>query len=71
MNSTQSKLHVGWTAGGGVEYAINDRWSFATEYLYVDLGYKNYVVNFSGGEVMNVSLGQKFNSVRAVLNYRI
>ena len=29
---------VGWTAGGGIEAKINDRWSSKLEYLYVDLG---------------------------------
>ena len=29
--------NLGWTAGGGVEYAV-DRWVLGAEYLYVDLG---------------------------------
>lgn len=29
---------VGWTAGGGVEYAFSDQWSVKVEYLHVDLG---------------------------------
>lgn len=29
---------VGWTVGGGVEYAIDDTWSAKIEYLYVNLG---------------------------------
>lgn len=29
---------VGWTVGGGVEYALNRNWSVKGEYLYVDLG---------------------------------
>jgi outer membrane immunogenic protein len=28
----------GWTAGGGVEYALGERWSAKIEYLYYDLG---------------------------------
>lgn len=30
--------HVGWTAGFGVEYAVNDRLSVRAEYSHVDLG---------------------------------
>ena len=30
--------NVGWTVGGGMEWAINDRWSAKAEYLYVNLG---------------------------------
>jgi outer membrane immunogenic protein len=33
-----SSLETGWTAGGGVEYAINDYLSVKGEYLYVDAG---------------------------------
>lgn len=29
---------VGWTVGGGIEWAIDDSWSVKAEYLYVDLG---------------------------------
>ena len=29
---------TGWTAGGGLEYAINRHWTIKVEYLYVDLG---------------------------------
>jgi len=33
-----SQWLIGWTVGGGFEYAIADRWSVKTEYLYYDLG---------------------------------
>jgi outer membrane immunogenic protein len=29
---------VGWTAGGGFEYALGRNWSVKVEYLYVNLG---------------------------------
>lgn len=29
---------VGWTAGGGVEYAVTDNWSIRAEYRYTDFG---------------------------------
>lgn len=51
---------VGWTLGGGVEYAFAPRWSAKLEYLYVDLGN----TGFSGG------LSTRFNEniIRAGLN---
>jgi outer membrane immunogenic protein len=33
-----SGTKTGWTAGGGVEYALGKRWSVKVEYLYYDLG---------------------------------
>jgi opacity protein-like surface antigen len=29
---------IGWTAGGGVEYALDSQWSIGGEFLYYDLG---------------------------------
>ena len=36
VNFTETNL--GWTAGGGLEYAIGHHWSVKAEYLYYDLG---------------------------------
>jgi outer membrane immunogenic protein len=36
------QVHVGWTAGGGLEWAMGGGWSLKTEYLYVDLGSADY-----------------------------
>jgi len=30
--------NVGWTAGGGIEHALTQRWSVNAEYKYIDLG---------------------------------
>ncbi|WP_026607186.1 outer membrane protein [Methylocapsa acidiphila] len=30
---------TGWTAGGGIEYAVNDNWSVRAEYRYTKFGY--------------------------------
>lgn len=38
-----SMTRLGWTAGGGVEWALTNNWSAKAEYLYVDLGSFNYV----------------------------
>lgn len=47
--ASSDKTHTGWTLGGGVEAALNDRWSLKAEYLYVDLGEEDYA--FSGTKV--------------------
>jgi outer membrane immunogenic protein len=33
---------VGWTVGGGVEYAWTNNWTIRGEYLYVNLGSRNF-----------------------------
>ncbi|MFT4090286.1 MAG: TonB-dependent receptor [Asticcacaulis sp.] len=33
----------GWTAGGGIERALGDHWSFRTEYRYTDFGKASFV----------------------------
>jgi outer membrane immunogenic protein len=35
---TTTDINGGWTAGGGVEWRIDPRWSVKAEYLHVDLG---------------------------------
>jgi opacity protein-like surface antigen len=35
----------GWTAGGGVEFAVSDRWSAKAEYMYYDLGKDRFEVS--------------------------
>jgi outer membrane immunogenic protein len=38
----ESNLHLGWTAGGGLEVALMRNWSVKAEYLHIDLGPENY-----------------------------
>jgi outer membrane immunogenic protein len=35
---TNTRTQAGWTAGAGVEYAIDRNWTAKVEYLYVNLG---------------------------------
>jgi outer membrane immunogenic protein len=36
--ATATNTQVGWTAGGGIEWAFLDAWSAKVEYLYMDFG---------------------------------
>jgi len=38
VTNSGSDTRIGWTVGGGVEYALDPDWSIKAEYLYVDLG---------------------------------
>jgi len=64
------KTNAGWTAGGGLEFALSGPWTVKAEYLYVDLGKAGCSVacGFPVGANNNVSLTT--NVVRAGINYR-
>jgi outer membrane immunogenic protein len=40
-----SRTKVGWTAGGGAEWAFAQNWSAKVEYLYMDLGSESTIAN--------------------------
>jgi outer membrane immunogenic protein len=63
-----SNTNAGWTAGGGIEFALPGNWSAKAEYLYVDLGRFNCGVSCNGLPTDNVSMHD--NVVRAGVNYR-
>ena len=39
FTDSPSTTRVGWTVGGGVEYAVDNNWSIRAEYRYTDFGY--------------------------------
>jgi outer membrane immunogenic protein len=64
-----SNNQVGWTVGGGIEYAFVGNWSAKIEYLYVDLGKFNCGISCAvGATTNNVSFTE--NVVRAGFNYK-
>jgi outer membrane immunogenic protein len=74
-NGSGKEDHVGWTAGGGVEWMYSRNWSIKAEYLYIDLGTADYHLvgtTFVGTPHTTDSLlgNLKFNVVRVGLNYR-
>jgi opacity protein-like surface antigen len=56
---------TGWTAGAGVEYMFNPRWTMKIEYLYFDFGDNNF--NFSNSTNLDNSL--TVNTVKIGFNY--
>jgi outer membrane immunogenic protein len=64
-DSAQS--HVGWTIGGGLEYAFDPRWSFKVEYLYASFG-KN--TDRTGDGAVRRTFDANLNTVKAGVNYR-
>jgi outer membrane immunogenic protein len=63
---TETKTKVGYTLGGGVEYAFLGPWSAKLEYLYTDLGKSSCVTACA----IATDVTFKSNMVRAGFNYR-
>ena len=62
-----SDTRVGWTAGGGIEYAFLGNWTAKLEYLYVDLG--SFDTGFTAPFLTN-KVDLQMHVVRAGLNYK-
>jgi outer membrane immunogenic protein len=63
-----SRTNIGWTAGGGLEYAFFANWSAKLEYLYVDLG--KATCNGGCTAIPNTDVTFTTNIVRAGVNYK-
>jgi outer membrane immunogenic protein len=67
-NSSENSFAVGYTVGGGVEYAFSDRLSGLVEYRFTDLGNTDHTTTVSGIPFVFVHEND-FHAVRAGLNY--
>jgi outer membrane immunogenic protein len=66
---SSANMQNGWTAGGGLEYAINPWLSLKTEYLYVNLGSAN-LSGVEDGVPITVTEKTAFHTVKAGLNFK-
>ena len=60
---SESKTHLGWAVGAGMEVAIAGNWSAKAEYLYIDLSDRAYALT-------GVSNGLESSLLRMGVNYR-
>jgi outer membrane immunogenic protein len=73
-NNGTTSNNIGWTVGGGIQYALANTWagtwSIKFEYLYVDLGTFNCTIACSGvaGQTTNTTLDE--NIFRTGIDYR-
>jgi outer membrane immunogenic protein len=57
--------HVGWTAGVGIEYAFNDRFSVRVEYAHVDLGEETTSLSvLDSGITLDDEVDMSFNTIK-------
>jgi outer membrane immunogenic protein len=67
VSTVSETVRTGWTAGGGVEYALNKNWLLRAEYLYANFGTTTNVLDaaappfdtkFSHPETLSVNLAR-------------
>ena len=67
---TFSKTRVGYTVGGGVEYAFTNNWSLRVEYRYTDFGRNTDALAASAGLTNTVTHRVTDNRVQAGFSYK-
>ena len=70
--ATDSNTHTGWTIGAGVEAGLTQNLSVKVEYLFVDLGSKNYhyAIPTGAGGPVTVNADHQHHVIRGGLNWR-
>jgi outer membrane immunogenic protein len=66
LSSTEIKM--GWTVGGGLEYALRDNWSARIEYGYLDFGRDPHVFDPA---ILPLDVDQRVHVVKFGVNYRV
>jgi outer membrane immunogenic protein len=64
-DANDEETRVGYTVGGGLAWAVTDRWSIGAEYLYVNLG--KFSVSDNG---FKTEATPDFHSVKALVNFK-
>src|SRR5450756_34598 len=63
---TSTSTNIGWTAGAGLEYAIDRKWRGKLEYLHIDLGTATFMGAASSTSTLAVPVTNEL--VRAGIN---
>jgi len=70
LADTGTTTQVGWTVGGGVEYAINPNWSVRLEYDFADFQSRDMILHVPQGPALPVGVDFTIQKVVAGVNYR-
>ena len=70
LGASNGDWRVGWTAGGGIEYALARNWTIRAEYLHIDLGHADISALASDGNTYTWRSHLTDDVVRMGVNYR-
>ena len=70
LTDSFNHTRVGWTAGGGVEYALTNNWSVRAEYRHTDFGRSVDNLAASTGGGVNVHQHDVENQILAGFSYK-
>ena len=74
LAGASSRTSLGWTAGGGLEYAVLPNVTIKGEYLHIDLGDQNLQLTvqspITGNGYVNAKFSNAYDIVRAGMNFR-
>jgi len=66
--------HIGWTAGGGVEYAVTEHWTGRIEYDYFAFSMRNVILQGNAIPIVpggvGGSVGVKLNELKLIMAYK-
>ncbi len=69
--STDTFLRTGWTAGAGIEYALDDNWSAKIEYDYLGFGSQSMsFTTITPPATLGSNASLNVQEIKAGLNYR-
>lgn len=71
ISAAFNQVKGGWTAGGGIEVRLWEKWSAKLEYLHLDLGVTNHSFTITPVETVTSSSSIRNDIVRLGLNYRV
>jgi outer membrane immunogenic protein len=70
-NGSTSSTRVGWTVGGGIQYAVTNNWSIRAEYRYTDFGsINNGLTGLPAVAFFNGSRNLQQNQVQVGFDYK-
>ena len=71
-SASRSNTRVGWTVGGGIEYAITNNWSIQAEYRFTDFGTirNGALAGLPADEFFNGHRRLQQNQVQAGFSYK-